>query len=160
MIVSGSSVARNWPRSAVADTAVHDTNVAFFSATATDLGLAAGDTSFRYALAVCPGFNPLCIRLAAPATSCASGGAFQSIPGPFTYNSGAQGITTTGGAGGSPVLFPDIDGATLPVGFNQANLRANGSTGLLLLHHHNVNGMRAQVVQFDNIFANGFEETP
>ncbi len=150
----------NLVSAAVADTAVHDTNVAFFSATAADLGLAAGDTTFRYALAVCPGFNPLCIRLAAPATSCASGGAFQSIAGPFNYNSGAQGITTTGGAGGSPVLFPDIDGATLPVSFNQANLRANGSSGLLLLHHHNVNGMRAQVVQFDNLFSDGFEETP
>ncbi len=146
----------NGVSAAVADTGLHDTNVAFFSATAADLGLAAGDTSFRYAIATCPGFNPLCVRLT-PVTACASTGAFESIPGPFAYDSSIQGITSTGGLNGSPLLFPDIDGATLSVGFNEANLDANGSAGLLLLHHHNVADSRAQVVLLENIFSDGFE---
>ena len=40
----------------------------------------------------------------------------------------------------------DLNGATLPVTWNTANMATNGSLGGLLLHHHNGTGKRAQVV--------------
>lgn len=147
----------NGVSAAVADTAVHDTNVAFFTATAADLGLTAGDNSFRYEVATCPGFNPLCVRLTT-LTSCTAAGAFQTVAGgPYFYNGSAQGFSTPGGLGGSNMLFPDVPGSSLSVTFDKANLQTNGSSGLLLLHHHNTSATRAQVVRFDDLFADGFE---
>lgn len=147
----------NGVSAAVADTAVHDTNVAFFTATAADLGLTAGDNSFRYEVATCPGFNPLCVRLTT-ATSCTAAGAFQTVAGgPYFYNGSAPGFSTPGGLGGSNMLFPDLPGSNLSVTYDKANLLSNGTTGLLLLHHHNTNATRAQVVRFDDLFSNGFE---
>jgi uncharacterized repeat protein (TIGR01451 family) len=46
-------------------------------------------------------------------------------------------------------LAQDLDGGSLQVTWNTANMTANGSLGALLLHHHNARGRRAEVVVLD-----------
>ena len=95
--------------------------------------MTAGDTNFRYKVQSCFGSNPLCGRTA--------GTNVDEVTGPLFWNSAAQGLNF----GGSALLF-DLNGATLPVTWNTANMTTNGSLGALLLHHHNTTGKRAQVV--------------
>lgn len=153
---SGPTTYVNQLSAAQADTALLANNVAVVSATGTQLGLTGGNTNFRYAVAVCPGFNPLCVRLTTPNQCDAPGSTYTTVPGPFTYNSAAKGITSSGGAAGA-IMFQDLPGAELSLGYNQANMTANGSSGLLLLHHHNAPANTAQVIATDGIFADGFD---
>jgi subtilisin family serine protease len=159
----GSTTFVNMLSAAQADTALHDTNVMVLAASAGQLGLTAGDSTFRYAVATCPGFNPLCVRLS-PATACSSGGSFQEVGTLATYNGAARGIVSAGGLGGLPIMIPAQSGNSLPIDYDLANLTANGSDGILLLHHQNTTETKAQVVTFgllpDDIFADGFEAQP
>ena len=132
----------NRASSAAADTVQFMNDVLFLSATPAQLGLPAGDTTFRYKIITCPGGAPLCGRSAAgDRCSPAAGTFFDQAAGPFFWNSAAQGLNFTGGH-----LFFDLNGATLPVTWNTANMTTNGSLGALLLHHHNTAGTRAEVV--------------
>ncbi|MGL5002191.1 MAG: hypothetical protein ACRDAM_04565, partial [Casimicrobium sp.] len=119
---------------ATANSALFGNNVMFLAATAAQLGLAAGDTNFRYKVESCFGFNPLCTTK------------LDSLPGSFFWNSAAQGLDF----GGAHARF-DLNGATIPVTWNTANMTANGSLGALLLHHHNTSGNRAQVVTLEGV---------
>lgn len=122
--------------SAGADTAVFDNNVIFLAATPASLGLTAGDTTFRWKIVSCPGFAPLCAAL--------NGFQYDEAAGPFFFNYAAQGLDF----GGSNLLF-DLNGASIPVTWNTANMATNGSLGALLLHHHNANGQGAETVTLD-----------
>jgi hypothetical protein len=88
------------------------------------------------------------------------------VPGFAFYDGNLQGITSSGGSGGLPILIPAQDGDTLSLDYNLDNVQANGSDGILLLHHHNTSGTRAQVVGFtltplpDDMFEDGFEDQP
>jgi subtilisin family serine protease len=42
--------------------------------------------------------------------------------------------------------YADLDGGSIPVSYNKANFDANGSKGVLLLHHHNASGNRVQAI--------------
>ena len=118
---------------AAANTVPFGSNVIILSATAAQLGLVSGDTNFRYKVQSCFGSNPLCGRT--------PGSNVDEVTGPLFWNSSAQGLNF----GGSVLNF-DLNGATLPVTWNTANMATNGSLGGLLLHHHNGTGKRAQVV--------------
>jgi uncharacterized repeat protein (TIGR01451 family) len=121
---------------AAIDSAVFNNNVRFLVATPASLGLPGGDTTFRYKILTCPGTSPLCEE----------GNGFHSDEalGPYFYNYGAQGLSFSGVS-----LAQDLNGATLPVTWNTANMATNGSLGALLLHHHNKPGTRAEVVVLD-----------
>src|SRR5262249_52580803 len=71
----------------------------------------------------------------------AAGTFFDQAVGPFSWNWAAQGLNF-----GGDFLDEDLNGNSLPVTWNTANLTANGSLGALLLHHHNAAGKRAEVV--------------
>ena len=45
-------------------------------------------------------------------------------------------------------MYPDVAGQQIGVTFNQAAYTANGSQGVLLLHHFNRRGTRAEVLGF------------
>lgn len=47
---------------------------------------------------------------------------------------------------GVNTIFFDLNGATIPLSYNLANLQAAGSEGALLFHHHNTAGNRSQVL--------------
>jgi uncharacterized repeat protein (TIGR01451 family) len=132
---SSSSRYLNRARADIIDTNVYNSNVAFLSATPSQLGLTM-TTSFRYKIVTCPGFAPLCAEL--------NGFQYDEAAGPYTWDRAAQGLDF-----GGVTLAPDLDGATLPVTWNTTNLTARGSLGGLVLHHHNVDGSRAQVVTLE-----------
>ncbi len=45
------------------------------------------------------------------------------------------------------MYWDDLDGASIPVSYDREAYLANGSEGLLLIHHHNASGERAEVVE-------------
>ena len=47
-------------------------------------------------------------------------------------------------------IYTDLPGTTIPVTFDQKALNQNGSQGVLLLHHHNATGQRAEVIKPGN----------
>jgi subtilisin family serine protease len=139
------------------DIGTFNSNSLLISATAANLGLAAGDRSLRYAVAVCPSFNPLCVRLN-PANQCGSSvSAYATVPGPFTFDGNAPGVTVNVAGGGPAALLFEQNGTQINGTYNPANMAANGSSGVLLLHHTNLPENAAQVIQPDRIFADDFE---
>jgi uncharacterized repeat protein (TIGR01451 family) len=133
------------PPSAI-DTSLHLNNVMILGASPALLGMTAGDTTFRYKIVTCPGSNAACARTTTgDHCSPAAGTYFDQAAGPYAYNWGAQGLNF-----GGDFLDDDLNGATLPVTWNTANMTANGSLGALLLHHHNQSGRRAEVVLLDS----------
>jgi uncharacterized repeat protein (TIGR01451 family) len=130
---------------ATIDTALHLNNVMLLGATPAQLGMTAGDTTFRYKIVTCPG-SSTCARTTGANNHCAPAAAarFDEAVGPFFYNWAAQGINFSGN-----FLDEDLNGNSLPVSWNTANMTTNGSVGALLLHHHNKSGTRAEVVLLD-----------
>ena len=126
---------------ATADTDLHHSGVQLLAASAATLGLTAGNNDFRYRVESCPWFVPLCS--ANPAFVVGSG-IDNTGPGFATWNRTARGLDFGGGT-----LFFDLNGGTLPVTWNTANMATNASIGALLLHHHNTEGNQAQVVVLD-----------
>jgi hypothetical protein len=87
-------------------------------------GLIGNPTAFRYRVQMCDR-NSVCETL-----------------GPFTYNRNAQGMNF-----GTSAAVLSQPGGTIPVTWNAANIAANGSKGILLLHAHNAAGTRAEHVR-------------
>jgi hypothetical protein len=66
----------------------------------------------------------------------------------FTWNLATPGLSTPGAGGtyaGAPI-YEDLSGNTISVSYNRDAFNAVGSKGLLLLHHHNGFGNRAQAI--------------
>jgi uncharacterized repeat protein (TIGR01451 family) len=120
-----------------ADTRVFDNQVMMLAADRTRLKVSSTTGTFRYRVLTCPGSAPLCFAL--------NGYRHDEAAGPYTWNYLNQGLDFGGGN-----LFFDLNGASLPVTWNTANVTANGSLGGLLLHHHNTEGTRAEVILLDN----------
>jgi hypothetical protein len=111
------------------DTVPFNTNVLVIPVLSSDLGLTAGASRFRYHVIT---------------FSNDQSNAVDRTPG-LTYDIARPGLRFSGGIGGLP-LFPDAPGGVVPVAYNRADLFANVSQGVLLLHHHNLSGKRAEVV--------------
>ncbi len=126
---------------ATIDSALMANNVMVIPVQATAIGLAAGNDNFRYRIETCPYFSPLCSALPAfvPGSGFDNSGA-----GFVTWSRAARGLDFGGG-----FLFEDLNGDTVPVTWNTANMTANGSPGALLLHHHNTEGSRTEIVPLD-----------
>ncbi len=101
-------------------------------------------TTFRYKVVTCPGNS--CARSTGANDHCtpAANTFYDTTPGPYSFNTAAPGLNFSGAS-----LLQDLPGATIPVSWNTANMTANGSLGALLLHHHNTEGTRAEVVLLD-----------
>jgi uncharacterized repeat protein (TIGR01451 family) len=127
------------------DSALHLNNVMILAATPSQLGIASTAVStIRYKVITCPG-NSGCARTTTGDRCSPPAGTFFDIaPGPYVYNWAAQGLSF-----GGDFLDEDLNGNSLPVTWNTANMTANGSLGALLLHHHNTTGQRAEVVLLD-----------
>jgi uncharacterized repeat protein (TIGR01451 family) len=133
--IGGAGLYVNRLNASVIDSALFNNSVMILAATPAQLGLPAGTTNFKWKIQTCPGFAPLCGPL--------NGFFSDEAAGPFSWNYAAasQGLNFAG-----KHLAQDLNGASLPVTWNLANLAANGSQGALLLHHHNAAGNRAEVV--------------
>ncbi len=124
--------------SAQVDTNVFNNSVAVMSVNAADLGLTAGKTRFNYRVNT---FDRT--------------GALVDNTGTVSFDIAAPGVdaepVATANGTAAPVsaaapFYADLPGTSIPVAYNAANLKANGSQGLLLLHLHNQAGNRAQAL--------------
>ena len=118
------------------DSRLFNSNAAFLAVDRTRLKLSPGEGRFNYRILTCPGTQPLCRAL--------SGFHFDEAPGPYGWDYEIQGLNF-----GGTNLAQDLNGGSLPVSWNTANLTTNGSLGALLLHHHNAPGQQAEVVLMD-----------
>jgi subtilisin family serine protease len=65
-----------------------------------------------------------------------------------TYNVAAPGLSFSDGLAGT-TMYPDLSGTEIGVTYNDASFTANGSGGVLLLHHFNERGSRAEVLKIN-----------
>ena len=125
------------------DTALHLNNVMLLGATPVQLGYAStAVTTIKYKVVTCPGFNPGCAR-STTGDHCtpAPGTFYDQATGPYFWDWANQGLNF-----GGDFLDDDLNGNSLPVTWNTANMTTNGSLGALLLHDLNGSGHRAEVV--------------
>src|SRR5262249_19271016 len=102
------------------DTVPYNTNMMIIPVNASALGLTTANAKFNYRIVT---------------TSRGFGGVIDTFP-THTYDAANPGFDLTGGVSGVP-LYLDLNGGSIPVNYNKANFLANGSQGILLLHHHN-----------------------
>jgi hypothetical protein len=110
------------------NTAPYNSNVLVVPVPLASIALAAGDTSFNYRVQGVSRFW----------------GTIDTT-GWAKYNVAAPGLTFSDGLAGT-TMYPALDGQKIDVGYNAASFTANGSLGVLLLHHFNQAGKRAEVV--------------
>lgn len=111
------------------ETVVYNTNMMVIPVTASALGLTTANAKFNYRITT---------------TSRGFGGIIDTAP-TRTYDAANPGLDVTGGFTGLPV-YADLNGSSVPVNYNKANLQANASLGLLLLHHNNGAGDHDQIL--------------
>jgi hypothetical protein len=110
------------------NTAPYNSNVLSVPVPVASLGLPAGTTSFKYRVQGISRFW----------------GTIDTTPW-ATYNVAAPGLTFADGLAATN-MYPDLPGTQIQVGYNAASYAANGSQGVLMLHHLNEKGLRAEVV--------------
>jgi subtilisin family serine protease len=111
------------------NTAPFNNNVIVFTIPASVLDLPEGQTSFRY-------------RVIGESRFWGTIDATPWIP----YDYAKPGLTFSDGLAGT-IMYPALDGQKITVGYDAANFAANESEGVLLLHHFNQKGKRAEVLQ-------------
>ena len=111
------------------DTQPYNSNVAVLGVDAKDLGLTDGSSSFDYVV-----FSNTNVDVG---DSDESSLMHYNVAKPgFVFADGYLGLST----------YVDSPLTTIPFGYNRANFLSNRSQGILLLHHHNVSGTRAQAL--------------
>ena len=110
------------------NTAPYNSNVLTAPVPLASLGLPVGATTFRYRVQGISRFW----------------GTIDTTPW-ATYNIVTPGLTFPDGLAAT-TMYPDLKGEKLEIGYNAASFTANGSQGVLLLHHFNESGKRAEVV--------------
>ena len=104
-------------------TALFNSNVMVVGVFASDLGLTAANSTFRYrVISSSRFFGPV--------------DAVPSATGWLTYDAANPGLDFSGGAAGAP-MYPDQPTLTIPANYNAATFNAAQSEGVLLLHHMN-----------------------
>ena len=111
------------------ETVPYNTNMMVIPVTASALGLTTANAKFNYRITT---------------TSRGFGGIIDTLSA-RTYDAANPGFDLTGGFSGL-ALYADVNGGAIPVNYNKANFQANGSLGLLLLHHHNTIGAHDQIL--------------
>jgi len=113
-------------------TALYNSNVCVMAVPASVLGLNAGNSSFRYRVYT---------------QSHYSNGQVDTTPEQF-YDVARPGLDFTNGAVGVPTYL-DKPGNAIPVTYNRDAFLDAGSKGILVLHHHNATGARAEAIMVD-----------
>jgi hypothetical protein len=65
----------------------------------------------------------------------------------LSYDFANPGVNVAGGHV-EPFYFNDVPASSIPVQYSAKNLKSNGSLGVWLMHRHNANGLRSDVVPF------------
>ncbi|HEY1013817.1 MAG TPA: Ig-like domain repeat protein [Herpetosiphonaceae bacterium] len=112
------------------NTAPFNSNVMVLPALATQVGVTAASPRFNYWVET---------------TNREATGVVELTPA-MTFDAASPGIDTTSGAQGAPI-YSDLAATTIPLRYNRSSFVTNASLGVLLLHHHNASGARADAVR-------------
>ena len=115
--------------SAIVDTVPYHTSMMVIPVNASAIGLTTANAKFNYRITT---------------SSRGFGGIIDTMP-TRTYDAANPGFDFTGGIPGL-TIHRDLNGGFIPVNYNKANFQANGSLGVLLLHHHNALGAHDQIL--------------
>ena len=113
---------------ATLDTVPYNSNVIVLPVRAVDAGVTAATGRFNYRI--------VSFARAVSGSIDTFSGSYDPSRGGFNFNVGFTGVP----------LFFDFNGASFPVQYNVADYNANNSQGILLLHHHNGDGARDQII--------------
>lgn len=116
---------------ATTDTALFNSRVMVLPVAAKDIGLTDASSSFNYSV----------FSFTNEVNSYVD-----QVRG-LSYNPAAPGLDASGEYEGIPT-WVDTNDSSIPVVYNKANYDANGSKGLLLLHHNNRRDLHAEIVRF------------
>jgi subtilisin family serine protease len=111
------------------DTVVYNTNMMIIPVNASAIGLTTANAKFNYRILT---------------QSRGFGGVIETLT-TRTYDAANPGFDLTGNIPGL-TIYSDLNNASIPVNYNKANYQANGSQGILLLHHHNALGAHDQIL--------------
>ena len=131
-VSSGVTYFVNLVSAAELETRIFNTNVLLMAVDADALGLNEANSDFRYIVG-------------AFSRDPENSGAPVDFTPVLSYDVARPGIVGTAALGDLPIFY-DLPGALLTFQFDRDSLWRNGSEGLLLLHHHNIDGQRAEVV--------------
>jgi subtilisin family serine protease len=121
--------------SSVVDTHLFNSNVVILGVDATDLGLTTANNTFTYQV-----FSDTNVEDSEQRV-------FDYSP-PLTYSITKPGISFENGLFDLPI-YADLPSRTIHYTYNRADL---GNHGVLLLHHHNVSGTRAEIHQMGILY--------
>ena len=110
------------------DTALYNTDVIMFRIPAEYLYLTNGASAFNYQVCTYDRWNEM----------------LRDCSNWHTYDPANPGLDLTGGTG---VTWFDLDGNAIPVLYDPEPYQDTGTQGILLLHHHNADGTRAEFVR-------------
>jgi len=131
-LTTGAVVARRYVNVTPAlDTAIFNSNVMILPVDAKDIGLNNANPRFDYQIYTYSREDPTESGVDASAK--------------HTYSAATAGLDFTNGSLVANV-WPDLPGTSIATSFNFTPYVDNGSQGVLLLHHHNANGAREEVV--------------
>jgi subtilisin family serine protease len=122
------------------DTVIFNNNVMLLPVYAADLGLTATNAKFNYRV--------VALSADAPTSEPGIGGAISGMVDQsrtLQYDAARPGFDTTGGNAGPPT-YSDVQNVSIPLKYNVAAFQEARSKGVLLLHHHNQRGKRAEVL--------------
>lgn len=122
------------------DTAVFNNNVIVLPVAAADLGLTSDSSRFNYRIET--------FSLDATSSEPGFGGAISGQIDQseiLTYDAAKPGVDASGGYTGVPA-YNDLPSAEIDLKLSPVDFVHNRSKGVLLLHHHNRSGQRAQVI--------------
>ena len=120
------------------DTRLYRSNVAVLAVDAADLGLTNTNSAFDYQ--VYSSYNTIFVS-----------GGIDDASRWLRYNPAKPGFAFTGGEQGLNTYVAS-SGTSIPYVYNRANFLANRSEGVLLLHHHNASGERAEALPLRFLF--------
>jgi hypothetical protein len=132
-VSSGVTYFVNLVSAAELETRIFNSNVLLMAVDADALGLNEANSDFRYIVGA---FSRDPENSGAPVD-------FSPV---LSYDVARPGIVGTAAMGDLPIFY-DLPGTLLTFQFDRDSLWRNRSEGLLLLHHHNIDGRRAEVVQ-------------
>ena len=116
----------------------YNTNVMMLPVSAADLGLTDASAGFSYTVETYHRLTEDDVTV--------------DVSPKLIYNAAKPGLDLTAGAAGLPTYLDLPETKDLAVTYSKADFEAAKSQGLLLLHHLNTSGKRADVVRFQSSF--------
>ncbi|MBX3002025.1 MAG: S8 family serine peptidase [Caldilineaceae bacterium] len=116
------------------NSALFNNNVLLMAVDAADLGLTEANSRFNY-------------LISAHSRDATASDQLVDFSRLLTYDVLRPGISTSGESLGEFPIYSALPGAEIGITFDRNALAANSSEGILLLHHHNERGARAEVVR-------------